>query len=135
MIVVWEGKRVAVLGLSFKPNTNDMREAPSLWLIPKLLEAGASVQAFDPKAIPEARHILGDRENLDFIEDVTDATAEADVIIALVEWPEITQHDFISTTAKNSWFIDARNQFVPEQVERWGYSYLGIGRKRDSKNT
>jgi len=135
MIGGWEGKRVAVLGLSFKPNTNDMREAPSLWLIPKLLEAGASVQAFDPKAIPEARHILSDRENLHFIEDVTDATAEADVIIALVEWPEITQHDFSSAKTKNSWFIDARNQFIPEQVERWGYSYLGIGRKRASKNT
>lgn len=128
----WQDKSVAVLGLSFKPNTNDMREAPSLWLIPKLLEAGASVKAYDPKAVEEAHHILQSPEGLTYSTNLSETTQNADIIIALVEWTDILQYDFgmqqrVEGTGER-WFIDARNQFIPEQVLRWGFRYLGIGR-------
>lgn len=128
----WQGKKVAVLGLSFKPNTNDLREAPSLWLIPKLLAAGAVVQAFDPKASDEAKKLLPNQPELIYAQSIAATVAGVQVTIALVEWPEIVQHDFgpeiERSDSQDHWFIDARNQFIPEQVTRWGYRYLGIGR-------
>lgn len=134
----WAGKTVAVLGLSFKPNTNDTREAPSLWLIPTLLEAGATVRAFDPKAIPEVQKILGQHEHLEYSDSILETVRDADVVIALIEWEQIIQFDFGQDAATSTddqksrtrWFIDARNQFIPEQIKRWGFQYLGIGRAK-----
>lgn len=122
----WQGKTVAVLGLSFKPNTDDMREAPSLAIIPYLTSQGAEVKAFDPKAIW--------REKPDHIHQVAaieDAAQNADVIMAVIEWPEIVSFNYgaVKIVGKNQYFIDGRNQFDPGVVKQWGYQYLGIGRR------
>lgn len=126
----WSGKKVAVLGLSFKPNTDDMREAPSTKTIPWLLEAGALVKAFDPKAVPVAQKYFAEHVNLDFSTDLKTTLSDAEVVIALIEWNEVTSFDYSSVrTDKTQWFIDARNQFNPEKITQWGYAYLGIGRQ------
>lgn len=126
----WKNKRVAVLGLSFKPNTNDMREAPSLIIIPQLLAAGAYVKAYDPQAVVEAQAVLQSHERLTFTDSIADAVSDADVIISLIEWEHILRYDFGADSAAGAekWFIDARNQFVPDQVRKWGFQYVGIGR-------
>lgn len=128
----WQGKTVAVLGLSFKPNTDDMREAPSTKVVPALLEAGAIVKGFDPKAIEVAKNVLPQSERLSFHEEIDPALVGVDVILCLIEWPEIIMHDFSKTKLdKKQWFIDARNQFDPKVVKDWGYIYRGTGRKLD----
>lgn len=127
----WSGKTVAVLGLSFKPNTNDTREAPSLWLIPKLVAAGAIVKGFDPKATPEVEKIIPASSSVSYAESIEAATTGAQVVIALVEWEEIVQYAFeTAPEGEKRWFIDARNQFSPEKVGSWGFSYIGIGRAK-----
>jgi len=129
----WQGKKVAVLGLSFKPNTNDMREAPSTKVVPYLINAGAEVVGYDPKALAEAERIFGasdKNDNLSFQSTIAEAVKNADVIIALIEWPEITGYDYSSARVENKkqWFIDARNQFEPETIKNLGFEYLGVGK-------
>ena len=126
----FEGKKVAVLGLSFKPNTNDMREAPSTHLIPALLDAGATVAGYDPKAMEEAAAVIPAHDYLTFVPDLSEACENADVIIALIEWPEIIEFDYASVrTQRAQWFIDARNQFDPKTITSAGFKYRGVGRK------
>jgi len=126
----WKDKKVAVLGLSFKPNTNDMREAPALKTIEYLVAAGAVIQAYDPQALETAIHFIPDHPNVSYFSRLDEATKDASVILALIEWPQITDFDF--STVKNDlleqWFIDARNQFDPKKIKAWGYNYRGIGR-------
>lgn len=120
----WENKQVAVLGLSFKPNTDDTREAPSSAIIKYLQQHGANIFGFDPKA-----KWVGETTNFSQKDNLEEATAEADVIIAVIEWPEIISFDF--SKAKNDkpqFFIDGRNQFDPATIKSWGYTYLSIGR-------
>lgn len=126
----WKNRRVAVLGLSFKPNTNDMREAPSVATIPYLLEQGAIVTAYDPQAIATAPLFIVNHPQLKYEADLSAATQNTEVIMALIEWPEITTFDFsqVRDASITQWFIDARNQFSPKIVSDWGYRYLGIGR-------
>lgn len=125
----WQGKTVAVLGLSFKPNTDDMREAPSTKVIPVLLEKGARVKGFDPKAIAVAKAVLPQSDQLSFHAEISEAVADADIIFVLVEWPQIISHDFSTNkTEKEQWIIDVRNQLDPEVVKAWKYRYLSIGR-------
>lgn len=127
----WEDKTVAILGLSFKPNTDDMREAPSTKVIPQLLNKGARVKGFDPRAMESAQSVIESHENLTFSDSIEEAVKDADIVIALIEWPEIVSHDFSGTAKKGAWFIDARNQFDPKKVKDWGYQYLGVGRRLD----
>ncbi|MCA9368685.1 MAG: UDP-glucose/GDP-mannose dehydrogenase family protein [Pseudomonadales bacterium] len=125
----WEGKQVAVLGLSFKPNTDDMREAPSTKVVPWVVEKGAEVHGFDPKALKSAEYFLQDTQ-IELHETIEAAVAGADVVIALIEWSEIVAFDYASTKEdKKQYFIDARNQFNPEKISKAGYEYLGVGRK------
>jgi UDPglucose 6-dehydrogenase len=125
----WQDKKVAVLGLSFKPNTNDMREAPSTKVIPFLLAAGANVTAYDPESIEVAPHFIEPHQNLDYEADITVAIKQADVIMVLIEWPQILELDFAKHRAdKQQWIIDARNQFSQNELEAAGYEYLGIGK-------
>lgn len=121
----WSGKKVAVLGLAFKPNTTDMREAPALSVIPALARAGATVVGYDPMALPEAKHILGETEGLTFADEIDDAIESASVIIALIEWPQITGYQF--PRAEGVTFIDVRNQFDENEIEALGYEYIGTG--------
>lgn len=126
----WSQKRVAILGLAFKPHTDDMREAPSLKMIPYLLEHNAEVTAYDPKARQVAQSLLSSSPKLQFVDSISAACQEADVIVALIEWPEIIEFDYsqVAQPEKEQWLIDARNKLSPSEVKKWGFSYIGIGR-------
>ncbi|MBU0974920.1 UDP-glucose/GDP-mannose dehydrogenase family protein [Patescibacteria group bacterium] len=126
----FEGKTVAVLGLSFKPNTNDMREAPSVRVIPYLSSVGASVRGYDPKALSVVKHFIEDDEKVTYYDSINEAVSGVDVIISLIEWSEIINFDFSSVkdVSRDQWFIDARNQFIPKKVKEWGYKYIGVGK-------
>ncbi len=127
----WDGKKVAVLGVAFKPNTDDTREAPSTKVIPYLLAKGAIVKAFDPMAhfqmsVDNEQAI---KENFTQLPDIEAVVQDADIIMALIEWPEIVEFDFSKTKAeKRQVFIDARNQFDPRKMIEQGYQYIGVGR-------
>ena len=126
----WEGKKVAVLGLSFKPNTDDMREAPSTKVVPELLAKGAVIKAYDPKALEVAQKVLPHSENISYVSELEQAISDVDVIFILVEWPEIITYDFSKQKLdRDQWLIDVRNQLDPKLVNSWGYKYLSIGRK------
>jgi len=126
----FEGKTVAVLGLSFKPNTDDMRDAPSIGVIPYLLSAGAVVRGFDPKATKIVKYFIKEDEKATYYDNLAKACEGADVIIALIEWSEIVAYDFAKVYDKNKdqVFIDARNQFNQGRIEKIGYKYFGVGR-------
>lgn len=125
----WKDKKVAVLGLAFKPHTDDMREAPSTKIIPQLLEAGAFVSGYDPKAKEVAPMFIKPHQNLVYVDTIEEAVQQADVVIALIEWPEVVNFDFATHKSKDvTWIIDARNQLDKNHLEAAGYSYIGIGR-------
>lgn len=124
----WKDKKVAILGLSFKPNTDDMREAPSLKIIPLLKEKGATVSAYDPKANHLAKTLLSD---IDITPTVDEAITDSDVVILLTEWEELIslKPEKIKDLMKGDWLIDTRNQFDKAEVEKSGLKYIGIGHK------
>jgi len=128
----WQNKTVAFLGLAFKPNTDDLREAPSTKLIPALIMAGAKVTGFDPMAKPTNQQLgltSADESSYSQASDIQTACLNADVIFAVVEWPEIVSFDYSAIKlAKSQVFIDARNRFAPDRVTAWGYKYISIGR-------
>lgn len=123
------GKTIAVLGLSFKPNTTDTREAPALKVIPHLLKAGAKVRATDPKAIEEAKKILP--EDVIYAIDPYEAISGAHAVFLLIEWPEYQGLDMsklASSMLAPKIFFDTRNQYQLEAVEKAGLKYKGVGR-------
>lgn len=124
----WEGKTVGVLGLSFKPNTDDMREAPSLKIIPHLLHKGAKVLAHDPMATEAARHVLGSPEGLLYAKDIRDVLEKADAVLAVIEWKEYVEYPFEKIPGRGRLFIDARNQYDPEKMAKAGWRFIGMGR-------
>ncbi len=123
------GKKIAVWGLAFKPKTDDMREAPSLVIIEKLLEAGASVVAYDPVAMHEAQRILGDR--ISYSKDEYGACIDADALVLVTEWSEFRAPDFkvLQKLLKNKLIFDGRNIYDPSELAELGFSYYAIGRK------
>lgn len=124
----WKNKKVAVLGLSFKPNTNDMREAPSTKVIPQLLAEGAEVVGYDPESVEVVPYFIQPHDKASYVNSIKEAVADADVIMALVEWPEIVEFPYVDyRTKKQQWFIDARNQLDQKKLEQAGFSYIGIG--------
>lgn len=129
----WAGKKVAFLGLSFKPNTDDMREAPSTKLIPALIMQGAEVVGYDPMAKPSPEQLGLTSADLTRYQQATTIEAaceDADVIFAAVEWPEIISFNYQTVkTAQPQTLIDARNRLEPQRVQTWGYNYVGIGRR------
>lgn len=127
MVGGWEGKTVAILGLSFKPNTDDTREAPSTKVVPHLLSKGAKVQSFDPMVTIEMFKV--EDKNYKQFDSIEKATKDADVVFVLVEWPQITSFDFSKTREKKTqWLIDVRNQVDGKVAKKWGYNYRGVGR-------
>ena len=124
------GLRFAVWGLAFKPNTDDMREAPSRCLIEALLAAGASVVAYDPVAMDEARRVFGPNERLLFAEAPMDALDGADALIVVTEWKEFRSPDFagIMRRLKQPLIFDGRNLYEPAQVRALGIDYRPLGR-------
>ena len=125
-----QGRTFAIWGLAFKPNTDDMREAPSLTVVNELLAAGAKVQAFDPVAMPEAKRIFGDTAGLSLVADSNAALAGADALVILTEWQEFRSPDFdhIKSALKSAAIFDGRNLYNPDLVKRFGFSYYAVGR-------
>jgi UDPglucose 6-dehydrogenase len=122
------GKHFAIWGLAFKPQTDDMRDAPSLTLIDDLLEAGATVCAHDPASMAEARHKLGDR--VAYAETNYDALSGADALIVVTDWNEYRHPDFarVKESLKRPVIVDGRNLYDPEKMQELGLSYYSIGR-------
>ncbi|MEP7167042.1 MAG: UDP-glucose/GDP-mannose dehydrogenase family protein [Candidatus Woesebacteria bacterium] len=124
----FSNKKVAVLGLSFKPNTDDMREAPSTKIIPMLLDAGAAVTGFDPMANSAAKKVLP--KEMKICSSATQAMKDADVVIILVEWKELitlSLTEIAKQVKAQAYFIDIRDQYQKSEVENTGMKYLGIG--------
>ncbi|MBU6468633.1 MAG: UDP-glucose/GDP-mannose dehydrogenase family protein [Betaproteobacteria bacterium] len=124
------GKHFAVWGLAFKPNTDDMREAPSRVVIDGLIALGASVSAYDPVAINEAKHIYDSQSHVQFSRSPEDALNKADALLILTEWKEFRSPDFseIKRLLKQPYIFDGRNIYDPQQVRAAGLHYSGIGR-------
>jgi UDPglucose 6-dehydrogenase len=124
------GMHFAVWGLAFKPNTDDMREAPSRDLICDLLEAGATVTAYDPVAMTEARNVFSTDENLTYAKNQMAALHKADALVIVTEWKEFRSPDFhaIKKELKTPIIFDGRNLFDPLHVRKLGFEYLAIGR-------
>ena len=124
------GRHFARWGLSFKPNTDDMREAPSLDLIEELLVSGASITAYDPVAMHEAKRILGDDPRIRYAANPNDALLGADALIIVTEWKEFRSPDFelIRERLKLPLILDGRNMYDPAFVRGQGFEYLAIGR-------
>jgi UDPglucose 6-dehydrogenase len=126
------GKTVALWGLAFKPNTDDMREASSRRLMEALWEAGAKVQAFDPEAREETHRVYGDRDDLKLCDSAYQALNGADVLAIVTEWKAFRSPDFarIRASLGSPAIFDGRNLYDPKQVEEAGLAYYGIGRGR-----
>ncbi|MFO1393209.1 MAG: UDP-glucose/GDP-mannose dehydrogenase family protein [Steroidobacteraceae bacterium] len=125
-----KGKVVALWGLAFKPNTDDMREAPARDLMEALWSAGASVRAYDPVAMNEARRIYGDRKDLVLADDAEQALDGADALAVLTEWQEFRSPDFetVREQLRHPVIFDGRNLYDPALVKSFGLRYFGIGR-------
>jgi UDPglucose 6-dehydrogenase len=125
-----KGKHFALWGLAFKPNTDDMRDAPSRELIADLFAAGATVTAYDPVAMHEAKRIFGDETRLNYSEDPMAALDEADALIIVTEWREFRSPDFeaIKGKLKAPLIFDGRNLYEPAQLRAAGFEYFPIGR-------
>jgi UDPglucose 6-dehydrogenase len=125
-----KGKHFALWGLAFKPNTDDMREAPALVIIDALLAAGATVAAYDPVAMTEARRIVGTRDGLVFAERAESALEGADALLLVTEWKEFKSPDFpgIKKALKTPVIFDGRNQYEPTLMASLGIEHHGIGR-------
>jgi UDPglucose 6-dehydrogenase len=124
------GKNIALWGLAFKPNTDDMREAPSLVLIEGLLARGATVTAYDPVAMHEARRIFGNDERVKFAETQLAALEGADALAIVTEWKMFRAPDFSAIRSKLKYpvIFDGRNMYEPNDVRAEGIEYFGIGR-------
>jgi UDPglucose 6-dehydrogenase len=126
------GKTIALWGLAFKPNTDDMREAPSRVLMEALWQEGARVRAFDPVAMPECARIYGQRTDLTLCKSGPEALTDADALAIVTEWREFRSPDFdaMKATLKEPVIFDGRNLYDPAQMVRSGFSYYAIGRGR-----
>jgi len=122
------GKRVALLGLAFKPNTDDMREASSLVLSARLNADGAAVAAYDPVAEDQARRLVS---GIDFAASPLEAASGADAVVLVTEWPEFLKLDWrlVAERMRGKVVIDGRNALDPDAVRAAGLSYEGIGRR------
>jgi UDPglucose 6-dehydrogenase len=124
------GRTIALWGLAFKPNTDDMREAPSRVLMESLWAAGAKVRAYDPVASEEAERIYGERKDLALVKSATEALQGADALAIVTEWQEFRSPDFdaIKAELKEPVVFDGRNLYDPSFVKRFGLKYFGMGR-------
>jgi UDPglucose 6-dehydrogenase len=124
-----KGKHFAIWGLAFKPDTDDIREAPALYIIDELLAAGATVTAHDPEAMNNVKKLLGDK--IKFTEDPYETLQNADALIICTEWALFRTPDFekVSAALKNKVIFDGRNLYSNEQMRKMGYFYSSIGRE------
>ncbi|MGL4406592.1 MAG: UDP binding domain-containing protein, partial [Notoacmeibacter sp.] len=122
-----KNKKIAVLGLTFKPNTDDMRDAPSLEIIPDLLRNGALVQAYDPKGMEEAE---GQLQGISFARDSYQCLENADALVIITEWDEFRALDLerVKALMSGNIVVDLRNIYNPAEMATFGFSYHSIGR-------
>jgi len=122
-----EGKIIAALGLTFKPNTDDMREAPSLAILPPLMEAGATVRAFDPAGMGPAKELM---PGLVFCDNAYHACQDADLLVVLTEWNQFRNLDWsqVKAAMKGRTVVDLRNVYQPQRVRNLGFTYYSVGR-------
>jgi len=120
-------KKIAVLGLSFKPNTDDIRAAPSLTIIPRLQEAGAKISTYDPKAMTEAKQYLRD---ISYHNDPYETLNEADAVVILTEWDQFRALDLdrVKSLIRGTTMIDLRNIYLPDEMGALGFNYISVGR-------
>ena len=126
------GKTIAVWGLAFKPNTDDMRDAPSRVLMESLWEVGASVRAYDPEAMDEARRIYGERDDMTLVEAPYDALDGADALVVCTEWKIFWSPDFeeIVQRLKQPVIVDGRNIYDLDRMRHYGIAYYAVGREQ-----
>ena len=124
-----KGKKIAIWGLAFKPDTDDIREAPALYIIDELLKEGASVSAYDPEAMHNVRNLLGDK--ITYALDEYDALRDADALLIATEWSLFRTPDFekVSSLLKNKVIFDGRNLYGIDQMKEQGYFYSSVGRE------
>lgn len=122
------GKTIAVLGLTFKPETDDMRDAPSITILPALLEKGAKIKAHDPQGMKEAQRVLP--SDLEYMNDAYEACRDADAVILMTEWNQYRALDLdkIKALMRGNVFIDLRNVYDPAQMRKKDFAYTGVGR-------
>jgi UDPglucose 6-dehydrogenase len=125
----FKNKIIGIWGLSFKPKTDDIREASSIFLIEKLLEAGARVKAYDPAAIIETKKLLGNR--IEYTSDQYEALVNVDAVALMTEWSEFHLPDFnrMAELMKGKVIFDGRNIYNPSDIKKLGFTYFGIGRR------
>ena len=124
------GKTFAIWGLSFKPHTDDIREAPAIEIIRELVSRGAKVQAFDPVAMNNTRRLFEGEPNVTFADDEYSALSGVDALVLVTEWPQFRKPDFdkIRELLKKPVIFDGRNQYNPDLLRKKGFTYYGIGR-------
>jgi UDPglucose 6-dehydrogenase len=122
------GKKIAILGLAFKPNTDDMREAPSIYVITQLLSKGAKISAYDPVAIENAKRVLP--KGVHYASNAYEAATGADAVVVVTEWNEFRQLDLVQLAQglKGRVLFDGRNIYDPTRVKSLGFMYYGVGR-------
>ncbi len=122
------GKTIAILGLTFKPETDDMRDAPSITILPALLEKGATIKAHDPQGMEEARKLLPD--DIHYVKNAYEACTNADAVILMTEWNQYRALDLekIASMMRQKIFVDLRNVYEPERLKAIGFKYVGVGR-------
>jgi len=124
-----KNKTIGILGLAFKPDTDDMREAPALVLIHQLIQAGANLRLYDPVAMENAKKLVPDLTTIAWCKDELDAASGADALVIVTEWKQFRFLDFKSLKERMKGFalFDARNQYNPQEVVKKGFDYIGIG--------
>ncbi len=124
------GKKIAVWGLAFKPNTDDMREAPSVYIINRLVDEGAKVFAYDPKAVKEAKKIFGENKSIVYVDNQYDALIDANALVLITEWNCFKEPDFdkIFSLLKEKVIFDGRNIYDPDKLRGLGFTYYSFGR-------
>lgn len=122
-----KNKKIGILGLAFKPNTDDMRFAPSIEIIQWLKDKGAKIKAYDPQSMEKAKKVI---EGIEYMQDIYSVAEGADILIVVTDWNEFKEIDFgkIKKVMKNPVIIDARNIYNPEKVRNLGFTYMGVGR-------
>jgi UDPglucose 6-dehydrogenase len=122
------GKNLAILGLTFKPETDDMRDSPALTILPALLEKGATIKAHDPQGMEEAKKLLP--EGIEYVANSYDACDNADAVVLMTEWNQYRALDLdrLATKMRQKIFVDLRNVYEPEKLKAKGFKYAGVGR-------
>jgi UDPglucose 6-dehydrogenase len=124
------GKRLTALGLAFKGDTDDIRDSPGIEVIKKLMEAGATVTAYDPAAMERAKTVLPPSDKMRYADDVYEAAKDADAVLILTDWKQFAQLDLVrlNQAVRFPIVIDGRNLYKPQTMQDHGFTYVSVGR-------